>query len=141
MALRFGWGRNGGDTLGDVGAALASKAFGDAAAPAQAFSPAKIVIDCSQGENFKPVIKAAAATVHRISAPINYGDGSEVTLVLTSSSTLGTVVFTTSASAATYVLASATFTLVASKSRIVNFKYIGSLGKFVENWRSPIAGF
>lgn len=141
MALRFGWGRNGGDTLGDVGAALASKAFGDAAAPAQAFSPAKIVVDCSQGENFKPTLKAAAATVHLIGAPINYGDGSEVTFVLTSSSTIGTVKFVTSASAATYVLASATFTLVASKSRLVNFRYVASLGKFVEAWRTPIAGF
>lgn len=141
MARRFGQAPNGGDTLGDVGAALGGKAFGDAPAPATAFSPAKVVIDCSQGENFKPTLKTTAATVHRISAPINYQDGSEVTLVFTSSSTLGTVVFVTSASSATYVLASATFTLVASKTRCLNFKYIASLNKFVENWRTPVAGF
>lgn len=141
MANRFGWGKNGGAALGDVAAALAGKAFGDAPVPAQAFSPAKIVVDCSLGEIFKPTIKTTAATVHRISAPINYAEGSEVTLVLTSSSTLSTVVFVTSASSATYVLASATFTLVASKSRVLNFKYVSALNKFVEVWRTPIAGF
>jgi hypothetical protein len=141
MARRFGWAPNGGVALGDVAAALAGKSFGDAPAPATAFSPAKIVIDCAQGENFKPTLKTTAATVHRIGAPINYAEGSEVTLVLTSSSTIGTVVFTTSASSATYVLASATFTLVASKTRCLNFKYVASLNKFVENWRTPIAGF
>lgn len=141
MANRFGWGRNGGETLGDVQAALVGKAFGDAPIPAQAFSPAKIVIDCSLGEIFKPIIKASAATPHRVGAPINYQEGSEVTLVLTSSSTIGTVVFVTSASSATYVLNSATFTLVASKTRVLNFKYISALNKFVEVWRTPIAGF
>ncbi len=141
MANRFGWGKNGGDTLGDVQLALAGAAFGDAPAPATAFSPAKIVIDASAGNIFKPTIKATAATVHRIGAPINYADGSEVTLVLTSSSTLSTVVFVTSASAATFVLASATFTLVASKTRVLNFKFVSGLNKFVEVWRTPIAGF
>ena len=139
MANRIGWGTNGGDTLGDVKAALAGRSFGEVF-PAQAFSPAKVVIDCSLGDSFYPVIKAAAATVHRIGAPINYADGSEVTLVFKSSSTLSTVVFSTSASAATWKLASATFTLVASKTRMVQFKYISALGAFVELSRTLAAG-
>ena len=145
MASRFGWGKNGGDTLGDVGAALVGKAFGDAPVPAAVYSPNKVVIDCSLGEIFYPTPKAgAAASIMRVGAPINFQEGSEVTLVLRSTSTLSTVVFLTSASTATYALASATFTLVASKTRLVNFKYVNGIGsgaaKFVEVWRSPIAG-
>lgn len=139
MASRIGWGSNGGDTLGDVKAALSGRAFGEVF-PAQAFSPAKVVIDCSLGDTFSPVIKAAAATVHRIGAPINFADGAEVTLVFKSSSTLSTVVFSTSASAATWGLASATFTLVASKTRLVQFKYVAALNKFVELSRTLVAG-
>lgn len=139
MAARFGWSKNGGDSLGDVGAALAGRAFGEVI-PAQAFSPAKVVIDCSLGDTFSPVLKAAAATVHRIGAPINPADGAEVTLVFKSSSTIGTVVFVTSASAATYKLASATFTLVASKTRMIQFKYIAATNTFIELSRTLVAG-
>lgn len=139
MANRIGWGTNGGDTLGDVKAALAGRSFGEVF-PASAFSPSKVVIDCSLGDSFYPAIKATAATVHRIGAPINYADGSEVTLVFKSSSTLSTVVFSTSASAATWKLASATFTLVASKTRIVQFKYISAINAFVELSRTLVAG-
>ena len=139
MANRIGWGTNGGDTLGDVKSALAGRAFGEVF-PTAAYSPTKVVIDCSLGDSFYVALKAAAATVHRIAAPINYGDGSEVTLVFKSSSTLSTVVFVTSASTAVWKLASATFTLVASKTRIVQFKYLASLGQFVELSRTLIAG-
>lgn len=139
MANRIGWGTNGGDTLGDVKLALSGRAFGEVT-PASAFSPSKVVIDCSLGDTFSPVIKAAAATVHRISAPINYADGSEVTLVFKSSATLSTVVFSTSASSATWGLASGTFTLVASKTRMVQFKYVAALNKFIELSRTLIAG-
>jgi hypothetical protein len=139
MANRIGWGANGGDTLGDVKAALAGRSFGEVF-PAQAFSPSKVVIDCSLGDSFYITTKASAATPIRIGAPINYADGSEVTLVLKSSSTINTVVFSTSASAATWKLASATFTLVASKTRMVQFKYLSSLGAFVELSRTLVAG-
>lgn len=136
---RMGWSINGGDSLGDVKDTLQGRAFGEVF-PAQAFSPAKVVIDCSLGDTFYPTIKAASATVHRIGAPINPANGAEVTLVFKSSSTLSTVVFSTSASSATWGLASATFTLVASKTRMVQFKYISALGKFVELSRTLIAG-
>lgn len=139
MANRIGWGQNGGDTLGDVKAALSGRAFGEVF-PASAFSPAKVVIDCSLGDTFSPVMKATAATVHRIGAPINFADGAEVTLVFTPSSTIGTVVFTTSASSATWGLASGTFTLVASKTRMVQFKYVAARNKFIELSRTLIAG-
>jgi hypothetical protein len=139
MANRIGWGTNGGDTLGDVKSALAGRAFGEVF-PTAVYSPTKVVIDCSLGDSFYITTKAAGASVCKVAAPINYADGSEVTLVLKSSATINTVVFATSASSAVWKVASGTFTLAASKTRMVQFKYLASLNQFVELSRTLVAG-
>lgn len=139
MSYRFGWGRNGGDTVGDVAAALGGRSFGEVLVAA-VYSPTKAVIDAQLGDTFTLQPKAAAASIIRVGAPLNPADGSEITLRFTSSTTLNTVSFVTSASSATWKLASASFTLVASKTRLLQFKYIASLNAYVELSRTLIAG-
>lgn len=124
MASRLGWGANGGDTLGDVKAALAGRAFG-AAALTYAISPAKTVVDASAGDLF--TFKMPATSVVKIGNPTNYDDGTEITFLVSGITTFGTIVWDT-----LYVLSGGFATFSTAKSKVISFKYVPSKSKFVQ---------
>lgn len=131
MASRLGWGQNGGDTLGDVKAALGGRAFGSAALT-YAISPAKTTVDASAGSEF--TVKLPATSVVKFGNPINYDDGTELTFVLSGATSAVAPVWDTN-----YVLTAgsgANLTVPTGKTKIIAFKYISSKGKFMEMYRN-----
>ena len=126
MASRLGWGANGGDTLGDVKAALAGRAFGSVALT-YAISPAKTVVDASAGDLF--TFKMPATSVVKIGNPTNYDDGTELTFLVSGITPFGTIVWDS-----LYVVAGATFfaTFSTAKSKVITFKYSPAKAKFVQ---------
>src|SRR6184192_1223950 len=92
MPDRFGWGANGGDTLGDVKLALGGRAFGGSSL-VYAISPAKTVVDTSKAGTF--FVKMPATSVVKIGNPTNDADGSELTFIIQGITTFGTIVWDT----------------------------------------------
>lgn len=124
MASRLGWGANGGDTLGDVKAALAGRAFGSVALT-YLISPLKTVVDASAGDLF--TFKMPATSVVKIGNPINYDDGTELTFLVSGITSFGTIVWDT-----LYVLSGAFATLSTAKSKTISFKYSPAKSKFFQ---------
>lgn len=124
MAPRLGWGTNGGDTLGDVKAALAGRAFGDVPV-VYAISPAKTVVDASAGDVF--TFKMPASSVVKIGNPTNFDVGSELTFLVSGITTFGTIVWDSN-----YVLSGAFATFSTGKSKVITFKYVAAKSKFVQ---------
>lgn len=124
MASRFGWGANGGDTLGDVKLALAGRAFGSAALT-YAISPAKTAVDASAGDLF--TFKMPASSVVKIGNPTNYDDGTEITFLVSGITTFGTIVWDS-----LYVLSGAFATFSTAKSKTITFKYSPAKSKFFQ---------
>jgi hypothetical protein len=124
MAPRLGWGVNGGDTLGDVKAALAGRAFGDVPVT-YAISPAKTVVDASAGDVF--TFKMPATSVVKIGNPINFDVGTEINFLISGITSFGTIVWDTN-----YVLNGAIATFTTGRSKLVTFKYIAAKSKFVQ---------
>ena len=130
MASMLGWGQNGGDTLGDVKAALGGRAFGSAALT-YAISPAKTTVDASAGSEF--TVKLPATSVVKFANPINADDGTEITFVLSGATSAVAPVWDTN-----YVLAGASganLTVPTGKTKLIAFKYVASKGKYIEMWR------
>lgn len=126
---RLGWGANGGDTLGDVKAALAGRAFGSVALT-YAISPAKTVVDASAGDQF--TFKMPASSVVKIGNPTNYDDATELTFLVSGITTFGTIVWDT-----LYVLNGAFATFSTGRSKAIQFKYFPSKSKFVQINSTP----
>jgi hypothetical protein len=124
MASRLQWGANGGDTLGDVKAALAGRAFGDVPVT-YAISPAKTVVDASAGDVF--TFKMPATSVVKIGNPTNYDVGTEITFLVSGITSFGTIVWDT-----LYVLNGAFATFSTAKSKSIAFKYVAAKSKFVQ---------
>ena len=131
MASRLGWGTNGGDTLGDVKAALAGRGFGGSALT-YAISPTKTAVDASLGDTF--YVKMPATSVVKIGNPTNYDEGTELTFIVLGITTFGTIVWDT-----LYKPAGAFATFSTGKVKTVTFKYVSALSKFYETNRSGAA--
>jgi hypothetical protein len=129
MATRFGWGRSGGDSLGDVKDAIAGRAFGTAPAVVYAISPLKAVVDASLGSEF--VMKMAATSVVKIGNPTNYDDGTELRFHIAGITSFGSLVWDT-----LYSLTGALATFSTGKTKSIAFVYVPSLAKFTEIWRT-----
>lgn len=130
MGSRLGWGQNGGDTLGDVKAALGGRAFGSSALT-YAISPAKTVVDASAGSEL--TVKLPATSVVKFGNPINADDGTEIVFVLSGATSAVAPVWDTN-----YALVGASganLTVPTGKTKMIAFKYIASKGKFIEMWR------
>lgn len=129
MARRFGWGSNGGDTLGDVGAAFAGRAFGSGGALTYAISPLKVAVDASLGEQF--TLKMAATSVVKVGNPTNYDEGSKLVFHIQGITSFGTIVWDT-----LYQLTGAIATFSTGKVKSIGFKYNPFSGKFTETYRT-----
>src|SRR3954471_157140 len=92
---RFGWGKNGGTTLGDVRDALAGRAFGGGPNLTYAISPAKTTVDASLGSDF--FFKMPASSVVKIGNPSagTYDDSTELVFHIGGITTFGTIVWDT----------------------------------------------
>lgn len=130
MARRFGWGSNGGVSVGDVKAALGGRAFGEQSTGATALdsSATGFTPDCSQGETF--YLTLATATSGRtvtINNPTNYADGSRVRLIIVAAGSGATFTFGS-------LYRNAAFTNLASAGKydLMEFDYVPSQGTFVQ---------
>jgi hypothetical protein len=130
MATRFGWGKNGGTTLGDVRDALAGRAFGYGGAPTVAVSPTKTAIDASLGSDF--LIQLRASSVFKIGNPTNDDDSTELVFHLKGITTFGTVVWDTA-----YALTGAIATFSTAKVKSIAFRKVpGLTTQYREIWRT-----
>lgn len=128
MGGRFGWGKNGGTALGDVRDTLGGRAFSGINVAYQ-ISPAKTVIDCSQGSDF--YFKLPQTSVVKIGNPTNYDDGTEVAIHILGITTPGSIVWDT-----LYKTTGALAAFTTAKVRSIGFRYIPPLGNFQEVWRT-----
>ncbi len=134
MATRFGWGKNGGDSLGDVRDALAGRSFGSVA-PVAAYTPTSALgttIDCSLGSDF--YVKVKASSVLKIGTPTNFDDGSEVFVHIQGITTGAIPIFSTGYSTIAAAISTAT-----GKMCSYQFRYVGVIGKWVEVGRTQSA--
>lgn len=131
MPNRFGWGDNGGDTLGDVKLALGGRAFGTSSL-VYAISPAKTTVDASKGGTF--FVKMPATSVVKIGNPSNDLDGSEMTFIVQGITSFGTIVWDTK-----YKLAGAFATFSTAKLKTISFRYVANLDQYIEVARSGAA--
>lgn len=127
MAQRPGYG--GIAAVGDLVHALAGRGFGSGTALVYAVSPAKVVVDASQGSDF--TLKMAASSVVKIGNPINYDDTTEITFHIQGITTFGTIVWDT-----LYGTTAALATFSTGKTKSICFKYIPGLAKFTELYRT-----
>lgn len=130
MATRFGWGKNGGTTLGDVRDALAGRAFGYGGAPVVAVSPATTPIDASLGSDF--LITMRATSVFKIANPTNDDDATELVFHIKGITTFGSLVWGTA-----YALTGAIATFSTAKVKSIAFRKVpGLTTQYTELWRT-----
>ncbi len=127
--MGFGWGKNGGVTMGDVNDALGGRAFGAAPTVLYAISPATVTIDCSLGSDF--YMKMAASSVVKIGNPTNYQGAEEITIHIAGITTFGTIVWGT-----LYATTGSLATFSTGKVKSIGFKYLPQTGKFTETYRT-----
>lgn len=125
---RFGFGRNGGATLGDVADALGGQALGYSPLT-YAISPAKAVVDASLGRDF--AFKMVASSIVKVANPTNAAPESEIVFHILGITTFGTLAFDT-----LYQTTAALATFSTGKVKSIAFRWNGLSQKWTEVWRT-----